>query len=279
MSEAEDNMDRLCDTVNEMLRHQQDISLRLRNMKDLQPSPRAPDKQQAPAGAVADDSDQDNGSIISTPRASLDSAGQRSIFEADSGITGRYQGHFEELLHRSRVYRHNAGRHSQFSLISDARGTLAVSICSSLTLGDVSNISVYALPVYATELSNASCYDFRQQHEPIEPESSHSPPAKSSARTLPTSGDLRSWWRGFRSQRGQEAQRAREDRNEPVFGVPLQRRMGFANLAISLFNDEGSLYYVYGYIPIITSGNMWCFYQGERSVFWISTKTVVRLPD
>jgi hypothetical protein len=35
-----------------------------------------------------------------------------------------------------------------------------------------------------------------------------------------------------------------------VFGVPLPTSMLYANVAISLFNDEGEKY-VYGYIPIL----------------------------
>jgi hypothetical protein len=67
---------------------------------------------------------------------------------------------FEEQLHRSRVYRHAQANHSESSLLDDGLSTLALSICSSLTLGEVSNISVFALPVFANELSNAAAYDF-----------------------------------------------------------------------------------------------------------------------
>jgi hypothetical protein len=35
-----------------------------------------------------------------------------------------------------------------------------------------------------------------------------------------------------------------------VFGVPLHTSMRYANVAISLFNDEGQKY-VYGYVPIL----------------------------
>ena len=65
---------------------------------------------------------------------------------------------FETQLYRTRVYRHAANRHSQSSISNDGRSTLAISLSSSLTLGEVSNISVYALPIYAYELSNANCY-------------------------------------------------------------------------------------------------------------------------
>lgn len=36
----------------------------------------------------------------------------------------------------------------------------------------------------------------------------------------------------------------------PVFGVPIHTSMRYANVAISLFNDEGQSY-IYGYIPTV----------------------------
>jgi len=80
---------------------------------------------------------------------------------------------FEEQLHRSRVYKHAQANHSESSLVDDGRSTLALSICSSLNLGEVSNISVFALPIFAAELSNASAYTFAQPMEAarIEPPS------------------------------------------------------------------------------------------------------------
>ena len=80
-----------------------------------------------------------------TPRASVDVSHTR----------GRA---FEDLLYRSRVYRHAAKRLSRFS--TDETSILAHSFCSTLTLGEVSNIAFCALPVYANEISNSTCYTF-----------------------------------------------------------------------------------------------------------------------
>ena len=65
---------------------------------------------------------------------------------------------FEDLLHRSRVYRHAAKRLSRFS--TDETRTLALSFSSTLTLGEVSNVAFCALPVYANDISNSTCYTF-----------------------------------------------------------------------------------------------------------------------
>ena len=37
-----------------------------------------------------------------------------------------------------------------------------------------------------------------------------------------------------------------------IFGVPLMTSIRYANVAISLFNDEGQSY-IYGYIPIVVA--------------------------
>ena len=37
-----------------------------------------------------------------------------------------------------------------------------------------------------------------------------------------------------------------------IFGVPLHQSIRYANVAISLFNDEGQSY-IYGYVPIVVA--------------------------
>ena len=37
-----------------------------------------------------------------------------------------------------------------------------------------------------------------------------------------------------------------------IFGVPLQVSIRYANVAISLFNEEGQSY-IYGYVPIVVA--------------------------
>jgi len=37
-----------------------------------------------------------------------------------------------------------------------------------------------------------------------------------------------------------------------IFGVPLQQSIRYANVAISLFNDDGQSY-IYGYVPIVVA--------------------------
>ncbi|KAL1297278.1 hypothetical protein AAFC00_004833 [Neodothiora populina] len=62
--------------------------------------------------------------------------------------------------------------------------------------------------------------------------------------------DLTSWWRTFK--RGNPS-RPQEDKGlQGIFGVPLHQSIRYANVAISLFNDEGESY-IYGYVPIVVA--------------------------
>ncbi|RMY21244.1 hypothetical protein D0865_16636, partial [Hortaea werneckii] len=61
--------------------------------------------------------------------------------------------------------------------------------------------------------------------------------------------DLASWWKNFKrgDKKAQETQAP-----SGIFGVPLQQSIRYANVAISLFNDEGQSY-IYGYVPIVVA--------------------------
>ncbi|GAB7343039.1 hypothetical protein MBLNU457_g1128t1 [Dothideomycetes sp. NU457] len=61
--------------------------------------------------------------------------------------------------------------------------------------------------------------------------------------------DLAHWWKSFK--RGNP--RVEEGKApQGIFGVPLQQSIRYANVAISLFNDEGQSY-IYGYVPIVVA--------------------------
>lgn len=67
---------------------------------------------------------------------------------------------FEEDLQVSRVYNKAIHRHSSSSLTSTALYITAMSVFSKLSLSEVSNISFFALPIYAVDLSNSQHYTF-----------------------------------------------------------------------------------------------------------------------
>lgn len=164
-------MDKLCDMVNELLQSSNGLWLKLRNMEDamsrFDPALMTAVNGEQHASSVDIDathcepetcmsngssrpvSVNSSGGALTPPKTSMD---MREPFPRVSA--------FEELLHRSRLYQHAAGRHSETSLGDDGRSALAISIGSSMTLGEVSQISVYALPIYSNELSNPECYEF-----------------------------------------------------------------------------------------------------------------------
>ncbi|KAK6843246.1 hypothetical protein PG987_004106 [Apiospora arundinis] len=81
----------------------------------------------------------------------------------------------------------------------------------------------------------------QQQAQPAATTNTASPPSKR---------DLKSWWKRFQLQsRHQENQEARQ---QGIFGVPLRQSITYANVAISLVDDNGQSY-IYGYVPIVVA--------------------------
>lgn len=80
----------------------------------------------------------------------LDSAQETDAFTLDSD------------LQASRVYRRAAviDRHSLTSTTSTALYTTALSVFSNLRLSQISNLSCYALPIYAMDIRNSQHYVF-----------------------------------------------------------------------------------------------------------------------
>jgi hypothetical protein len=79
-----------------------------------------------------------------------------------------YQPVFESILHTSRVYRRALCNSSMTSLPDSVARTASWSVLSGLSLADVSNISVLALPIYASEISNSHWYSFGGSNNKID---------------------------------------------------------------------------------------------------------------
>ncbi|KAK8095345.1 hypothetical protein PG999_013367 [Apiospora kogelbergensis] len=76
------------------------------------------------------------------------------------------------------------------------------------------------------------------------------PAASTNTASPPSKRDLKSWWKRFQLQsRHQESQEARQ---QGIFGVPLRQSITYANVAISLVDDNGQSY-IYGYVPIVVA--------------------------
>ncbi|KAH7326408.1 hypothetical protein B0I35DRAFT_405656 [Stachybotrys elegans] len=79
-------------------------------------------------------------------------------------------------------------------------------------------------------------------HHPVQHPNAASPPSKR---------DLKSWWKGFKiPSKHQETQDNRE--HVGIFGVPLRQSITYANVAISLIDENGQSY-IYGYVPIVVA--------------------------
>ena len=156
---------------------------------------------------------------------------------------------FEEDLFASRVYRKPLFSKSGDSLFTAAARTTAWSILSGISLTDVSNISVLAVPIYAHEISNSARYIFGD----FQPESLTVDDQEAASNTVQqiSKDDKRGGFEHvpFRNQ-GKAAKPVTLRQPEPrVLSIPLQRSiMEFDIVAISLPSEKfGS--YVYSYIP------------------------------
>jgi len=168
---------------------------------------------------------------------------------------------FEEELENSWVYKRSIARDpgGAFSVISSAGRTASWSMLSGLSLSDnISIIAVQALPLYAFDISNSQFYQFGEfdesQEKLLSPEQL--------THVTPSSGN--SGRKSFRKRLVRIAAtfstkdpktpvpEARDTAILRVFGVALQQSISYANVAISLFDDQGQSY-IYGYVPIVVA--------------------------
>ncbi|WYZ40041.1 hypothetical protein EsH8_IV_000382 [Colletotrichum jinshuiense] len=69
--------------------------------------------------------------------------------------------------------------------------------------------------------------------------------------STPNKRDLKSWWKGFKLPSKHQEHHA-ENRPHGIFGVPLRQSITYANVAISLVDENGKSY-IYGYVPIVVA--------------------------
>ncbi|RDW74429.1 putative Rho GTPase activator (Sac7) [Aspergillus mulundensis] len=89
--------------------------------------------------------------------------------------------------------------------------------------------------------------------KPAEPFQSLPPTAsqrEASPASPPSRRDLTTWWRQFK--RNTRKEEPKEKVQQGIFGVPLKVSIKYANVAISLTNDNGESF-IYGYVPIVVA--------------------------
>ncbi|RAK95725.1 putative Rho GTPase activator (Sac7) [Aspergillus ibericus CBS 121593] len=69
------------------------------------------------------------------------------------------------------------------------------------------------------------------------------------ATSPPSKRDLASWWRQFKRNTRKEEPK---EKPQGIFGIPLNVSIKYANVAISLTNDNGESF-IYGYVPIVVA--------------------------
>ncbi|KAI6248193.1 Rho-GTPase-activating protein [Erysiphe necator] len=72
------------------------------------------------------------------------------------------------------------------------------------------------------------------------------------AASPPSRAGLKSWWKSFRDPTNKTLIEHNAEQSPGIFGVPLRKSITYANVAISLVNDEGKSY-IYGYVPIVVA--------------------------
>ncbi|KAG6070204.1 hypothetical protein E4U16_007096 [Claviceps sp. LM84 group G4] len=84
--------------------------------------------------------------------------------------------------------------------------------------------------------------------------SSHRPlPPSATPASPPNKRDLKSWWKGFKLPYKQHDHPPAETNRAPgIFGIPLRQSIAYANVAISLIDENGESY-IYGYVPIVVA--------------------------
>ena len=150
---------------------------------------------------------------------------------------------FEEDLFASRVYCKPLFSDSGESPITSAARTTSSSILSALSLPDVSNISILAIPIYSHEISNSARYSFGDFHLAaldVEQQSTNTRPLNQLLKANKWDGFASAVWRRRRSKL------TKTDSAEPlptVLGIPLPETIIYAKVRITLMN-------VYGYVPL-----------------------------
>lgn len=236
--EAERSVDRLCDLVEEVLANNLDMSIRLRGIESRPAdNSKASAKLENPNGSAR--------STVASETEQLPGPSENIIPQQ------KFRSAFEEALDASKVYKRTLYNSSQSSIISNAAHSTASSVLSGLSLGDVSVIAVFALPLYPSDIKNNQHYAFGDSPEqPLnlvagEPGEVSKTSTFKSWKQFSSSGLAR-----FRS-RGSSAPSIESEPEKKIFGIALEESLKYANVAISVFDGDSS--FIMGYVPIIVA--------------------------
>lgn len=269
--DAEDKVDHLCNMVELLLKQNTILAQRMLafDMSNVGMSQSQAQLAMALPGAVYRNSSPTPGS--SPHRAGTDQAlniGPGLPIPADPNATKRNTRGFafEELLMNSRAYR-NAARNNTdaFSVATSAGRTATWSMLSGISLSEMSNIAILALPVYEVDLNDKNVYNF----EPPQTEDLNTLPPADRIRPENVSSSshrrVKDWWKSInKTDQSQTLPLAiSTESSQHIFAVVLAESIKHANVAISLTNEQGEAF-IYGYIPIIVAKV--CVYLKEKGM-------------
>lgn len=156
MQAAQVSTRQLYSLVNEVLRSNGDLASRMKNLER-----EGSILSRTTRNNEADENDE--GLPLRNPGRSTDASHDERSSYIDTGRDA-LNFTFENDLQGSRVYNRAINqRYSMSSLTSTALYTTALSMFSNLSLSQVSNLSFYALPVYAFDINNSSHYIFGEE--------------------------------------------------------------------------------------------------------------------
>ena len=236
MEEAESAMVRLCNLVEQVLAKNEEMSLRLRNIDDAVAKQQSQSKKSTGNGEESVLSER----TVTPPPGPSNDRPERAQPKG-ANFT------FEEDLLASRVYRKPLFSKSGESLVTSAARTTATSVLSALSLTDISNISVLAVPIYAHEISNSTHYTFGDLHPPAMTAEIQRTPVKHV-----------DWRRRLKNAIKPELlpimdfspkSEFSQTRIKAILGLPLHESIKHANVAIYMLNEKAEIYT--GCIPII----------------------------
>ena len=168
---------------------------------------------------------------------------------------------FEEELNGTWVYQRAARKiDGSSSIISSAGRTASWSMLTGLSLSDISNIAVLALPIYAEEISNRELYQFGE----IDVDAL----ATAVEQTSNIMGSTRlSKLASTRLRRSYSVKAAIEADlgPNPIFGVPLLSSMEVACVPVSVAKRDGKIL-ISGYVPTVVA--RCCAYIKDEGKLW-----------
>jgi hypothetical protein len=160
--EAAKSQETLQGTVEQLLEYNQDAARRLRNLEDSLDA-RSTITRLLEETSIINDTVEDEDIAATTTRRIKTSSTTENLAIA-------FRSEFEDDLEASRVYRRNQQNICDCSFVSSAARTNTWSIFSGLSLADVSNISVIALPLCQEDISNYSNYALEGLQQKYPPE-------------------------------------------------------------------------------------------------------------